>query len=299
MGDDLTLTCCLENLALGRWMCYPLRMNLRDIKLVVTDIAGTVQPEGGTQIAAAYFEIIPQMRAEGVEVVIASGRQYESIRQLFAPVEAHIDIIADGGAVRHDARGMHVRGEIPQELLIPFAAEAAALPTPLPILFGAAEMAYAPRAATEMIDLLRNHYKLQLTLIDSVEELAGKGIVKASLFHPQDLPAHVSADFVEKWTKSFHLSQAGDKWMDAVMPGVNKGTAIEALLQERGLGPDQVLATGDNVNDLEMLKLVGIGLAVSGASDRVKAVADGVIENDDYLGVYRVWKDLLGEITKK
>ena len=47
--------------------------------------------------------------------------------------------------------------------------------------------------------------------------------------------------------------------------GVNKGTAVQALSARLGLGPEQVMAFGDNYNDLPMLEAVGHPILMEGA----------------------------------
>ena len=48
---------------------------------------------------------------------------------------------------------------------------------------------------------------------------------------------------------------------------------------------DEVVAFGDNYNDIEMLKAVGLGVAVSNAKDEVLAIADSVTETNKHDGV--------------
>ena len=61
--------------------------------------------------------------------------------------------------------------------------------------------------------------------------------------------------------------------MELTAPGVNKGSAVQALCARLGLGPDQVMAFGDAGNDLELLGWAGWSFAMGNASDEAKAVA--------------------------
>ncbi len=58
--------------------------------------------------------------------------------------------------------------------------------------------------------------------------------------------------------------------------GVHKGAAIQALLRELDLDPDDAVGIGDNWNDAEMFAVVGTSIAMGNAVDGVKALADQV-----------------------
>lgn len=75
---------------------------------------------------------------------------------------------------------------------------------------------------------------------------------------------------------------------------ISKKTAISLLLENEFTQntPDEVIAFGDNYNDIEMLKYVGLGIAVGNANDEVLAVADVVTDTNKNDGVAKSLKDL-------
>jgi hydroxymethylpyrimidine pyrophosphatase-like HAD family hydrolase len=72
-------------------------------------------------------------------------------------------------------------------------------------------------------------------------------------------------------------------------PGMNKGVAIAEILAAVGLSPDDAVAIGDSANDIEMLTLVGLGIAMGNADGTVKAVADEVTTAVDDDGVWNAF----------
>jgi Cof subfamily protein (haloacid dehalogenase superfamily) len=80
------------------------------------------------------------------------------------------------------------------------------------------------------------------------------------------------------------LVQAGIPTMLEVLPqNGGKGSALKTLMKELSIGAEHVLALGDAENDIEMLQLAGVGVAVGNAEDKVKAAAKHVVasNNDD------------------
>ncbi|HHF08799.1 MAG TPA: HAD family phosphatase [Kosmotoga arenicorallina] len=60
-------------------------------------------------------------------------------------------------------------------------------------------------------------------------------------------------------------------------PGVNKGTALEKLCSLLEIKMENVIAVGDSLNDLQMIKKAGVGVAVGNASEEVKRVSKIVL----------------------
>jgi Cof subfamily protein (haloacid dehalogenase superfamily) len=63
---------------------------------------------------------------------------------------------------------------------------------------------------------------------------------------------------------------------EVTLDGVNKGTTILMLLELLGLDAASAIGIGDSTNDIEMLQLCGVGIAMGNATDAVKAHADEV-----------------------
>ena len=71
--------------------------------------------------------------------------------------------------------------------------------------------------------------------------------------------------------------------------GVNKGAAITELVGMLGLGIDAAIGIGDSYNDLEMLQVCGVGIAMGNADDTVKSYADEVTASVHDDGVFHAF----------
>ena len=69
--------------------------------------------------------------------------------------------------------------------------------------------------------------------------------------------------------------------LEVLPPQASKGAALKSLLKQLGVAAQNVLAIGDGENDLEMLELAGIGVAVGNASQQLKDIADHVVGTND------------------
>ena len=67
--------------------------------------------------------------------------------------------------------------------------------------------------------------------------------------------------------------------------GANKGEALKALIKYLGIDREEVIAFGDNYNDLPMIELAGLGVVMGNADEAVKEKADYVTSTNMEDGV--------------
>ena len=68
------------------------------IKLICSDVDGTLVPDGGHELNPEYFDQIRRLKKAGILFAAVSGRSYSSLKKLFAPVIDDILFICDNGA---------------------------------------------------------------------------------------------------------------------------------------------------------------------------------------------------------
>jgi hydroxymethylpyrimidine pyrophosphatase-like HAD family hydrolase len=74
-------------------------------------------------------------------------------------------------------------------------------------------------------------------------------------------------------------------YLEITHQGVDKAAALLTLGQQLGIAPTEMVAIGDAENDMTMLRLVGLGIAMGNASPEVQAVADWVTDTNNQDGV--------------
>jgi Cof subfamily protein (haloacid dehalogenase superfamily) len=74
--------------------------------------------------------------------------------------------------------------------------------------------------------------------------------------------------------KDAHVSSSDPINIELMPPGAHKGGALEFLTRRLGISMEQVMAIGDNYNDIEMIRGAGYGVAMGNGVDSLKAEAD-------------------------
>ncbi len=124
------------------------------------------------------------------------------------------------------------------------------------------------------------------TFEESLEFLGGEPVVKI-VFMMRDLDYlhRIEAEMAKAGTTAgLDVCYSGDRYLEFNAPGINKGAGLAALAERLGIPMDEVIAVGDNSNDVSMLKAAGMGCAVANATDEAKAAADYVCEADNNAG---------------
>ena len=79
-------------------------------------------------------------------------------------------------------------------------------------------------------------------------------------------------------------------FLNVLAPGCDKSTTLQEILDVRGIKREDVVVFGDDIPDIEMMKLGGISVAMANAKDAVKNVADYIIGDCD--------EDAIGEFIR-
>lgn len=117
-----------------------------------------------------------------------------------------------------------------------------------------------------------------------------KIMVMASSDVIDQLELEVSKNFKDMVT----VYRSADIYMEITPAGSSKQQGVEMLLNHLHLDAKNAIAFGDNYNDLEMLKFVGMGVAVDNAREAVKAAAKMVTTPSKQNGVATALKQIFG-----
>ena len=98
---------------------------------------------------------------------------------------------------------------------------------------------------------------------------------------------------VEEFKDILQISCAGDMWLDCMAKDVNKGHAVKVIQDSLGIKPEETMAFGDQLNEVEMLKQAYYSFAVANARDEVKKAARFQADSNVNNGVLKILQKLL------
>lgn len=227
------------------------------VRLIASDIDGTLvshRPGDPPGIAPAVFEEIRRLRDKGILFCPASGRQYGSLRRLFGPVTEELYYICGNGAVVFgpgDPGPVLSKTGMDRDKALALCYEIMALPQCEVVICGT-EMNYLCPKGEDGRELFQSLVGEDVQLIPAPEAMPEE-ITKVTAYcrggtgEPERLLA-------PRW-REFHPAVSGPVWLDFSL--ADKGTGLGQLCAALGIALSEVMAFGDNYNDLPMLEIVG------------------------------------------
>lgn len=111
-------------------------------------------------------------------------------------------------------------------------------------------------------------------------------IMKIIGMHPQrHVQDRLYQAVMTRFNDQINCTYSSGQYMEVNHLGVDKGKAVLDLGQQLGISADEIIAIGDNDNDLSMLRVAGMPVAVANGIDSVKQVAKYVTDHDYERGV--------------
>jgi len=255
-------------------------------RLVVADLDGTARSRA-RGITPGVRGAVAAAQARGVRVCVATGRMWRSaepwVRLLGADPPA---ILYNGGRV-FDFGLDRILYE--RRLAKEAARQALALvrrdPEVQPHLY-LGDRVYVDRSHP-LTDAYAADDGLSYDLVPALESLLTEDPHKLLVV---GAPARVEAlcCSIRGAGVPVHAVQSEPAYLEILPPGVSKGTALRAMLAVLGLSAADVVAVGDNWNDLEMIEAAGLGVAMGQAPEGVRARADYVCGTADEEGLREV-----------
>jgi len=225
------------------------------IRLIASDIDGTLLQNGATEIPPEIFDHIHRLEKKGILFCPASGRQYTSLRRLFATVADQVPFLCENGAVVY---GPGNPGPILSKTVMDRALseklceDILALPE-AEILISGADTSYLCPKSPDLENQIRWFLGNRTTVCPTPADVP-EDIIKVSAYCPRNLEKIQTALF-PKWEKHFRCAVAGEVWLDFTL--ADKGLGVQRLCEALGFGLESVMAFGDNYNDVSMLDRVG------------------------------------------
>lgn len=228
---------------------------LADIKLIASDLDGTLLKGWSPDISDRAFPLIEALADRGIPFFAASGRQYTSLRRLFGALADRIGYVCENGALAIYRDEVLLKHFIPRERDAEIFNTIAAHPR-CEVFASGERTCYYLEGHDGFRDHLVNITKCDVTPIAGPEDIE-EPIIKVAFKVPAEENAQIHAEFAHAFGPGYRVVTSGTIWIDVTQDGVDKGTALTAVGERLGIDPTDMLAFGDELNDREMLELVG------------------------------------------
>ena len=254
------------------------------IQLVAIDLDGTLL-DSRHRLSDRNHRALTELIRQGVEIVLATGKTRNSSLQLIKQLGIRSPGIYMQGLITYNADGSVRRRQV-------MCRHVAQRVTALGETRGFRAILYSdnccfslkPDAVTSRLSDYGEPPAQQVASWRCV--LENYAINKVILYAEEQAVGGMRAQLDQSLSGEVHVTRANIRGMIEVLPrDASKGHSLKVLMEEMGIPPQRAMAFGDGENDTEMLKNVGLGIAMGNAVQKLKDAADYVAPSNDDDGV--------------
>ncbi|RRK09927.1 HAD family phosphatase [Lactiplantibacillus garii] len=266
---------------------------MSDVKLIISDIDGTPVDSRGELLPTTISGIRTAVQ-RGTNVVLASARPPRGMFQLAQQLGIDSTMIAYNGALTaktNAANELQVFEQRPIPQTLAQAVNRLVMthwPDASINVYANNDWFVAQNGSWEQQEAAGIGFPPHVTDLTAWLEAASEPVHKILIMAEPAIIRAIEKALTASTFAGLSAYRSKDTYLEIVAAGVTKAAALRTLLKDDGLTPDQVIAFGDNFNDVAMLQMAGIGVAMGNAPAQVKAAADLVTTDNDQPGIQRV-----------
>jgi Cof subfamily protein (haloacid dehalogenase superfamily) len=251
-------------------------------QLIALDIDGTLFNSQGV-LTPAVREGLHHIHKLGVQIVLITGRNIPGVRRALEEIGLDLWFVSSGGAFISSFRQDQILSQrflkmVEAEMIIRLARKAGA-----GIFLELVDRLYWEGPA-EYLDWLPS---LRGLTIDRTDDLIARLVpetLKLTVIDQNERLIDTERVLVEKGL-DINLAYSGPRYLEVTAKGVTKGTALQKLSEFLEIPLSKTLAVGDGENDISMISLAGLGVAMGNSPEKVKRAADLIVPSNDEDGL--------------
>ena len=270
-------------------------MQNKEIKLIALDLDRTTL-DSNSRLSERTKAAIEEAINKGIHVIVATGRAFSALPEDVHKINGLKYIASSNGATVMDiAAGERIYSNC---------IDAAALENAVGVLsrykfmleFFIDGYAYVEKSVYDNIDNTNFRDRHKKYIKDSRNPVEGlipfvlehKGAVENINVNFEDLNEKAAMREILATLPGVTLTSSFDHNLELGGETTSKADALRMLCEKLNVSADQVMACGDNPNDLAMLNFAGLSVAVGNAHEELKAAADYITSTNDEEGVAEV-----------
>lgn len=256
-------------------------INPSSIKALAVDLDGTALLPDAT-LGGRTVQCLKRLIAGGMQVIICTGRAIESSERYYSAIGASGPMVFFNGAEVAQVPEIKV---ISSNLLSLDVVEygidlARDMGVHLQVFFPPGdsgwETLHVDRHSAEAV-MYQKHTGIQPVVADLKAAIATQGLQgcpKAMFITDPALHDVIRQKMLDRFGSRIYIARTFPTFLEIMNAGVSKGEGLKTVMECRGLKPEEVIAFGDEENDMPLFDAAGYSAAPSSAREVVRQAAD-------------------------
>lgn len=255
------------------------------IKMIATDMDGTLL-NSKKQLTPTSIRVISAIKNMGIHFVVASGRQYYNIYNVFKQhaLDKGVSFLAENGTIVFDKCKLIFADELDDNLVKSAVELTRKTSNVYPVLCGV-NSAYIENDDPKIISEITKYFDRCKLLPNILECLQHDTITKITLLNTTKNAETYVYPIFKRFENHTQVLVSGLEWVDLINIGVNKGSSVEMIGNLYNSSFEQRMAFGDYLNDVDLLKACKYSFAVENAHENLKKIAYKICPSNDQDGV--------------
>lgn len=262
---------------------------VRPVRLIGLDLDGTLL-HSDQSISKRALAAIDEARARGVKVTVATGRMFVTSINYVKEIGVDIPFVVSQGAMIRTVDGSIITHRpVPPDMARQVVSYALEHNHHVNVYVD--DHLFIQRAEESVQDYLAK-YPYSCTVCDLMKLLEQKTPTKVLfLENPETMPA-LQANLNQLFEGKLHMVLSDPSFLEINHKDTNKWESLKEIGRFYGIDGDEIMAIGDSLNDLEMVRDAGWGVAMGNAMEEVKQSArflTGTNDEDGVAGAIERW----------
>lgn len=257
-----------------------------NMKLIITDMDGTLLNDK-KELDSGFIPLV--LKYKNIQFVIASGRQYQNIKQYFKDLNLYY--ISDNGSFVSDNHQTIITNKIEKDILLEIMDYILSQKDLFPILC-TKDCAYISTNNIKFIENAQKYYYKLENIANLTDIAKTQDVGKIAFYDPIDAKTH-TFEKLKIFSDKVKITLSAKDWIDFNPLDISKGTALIQLIDILKINQEDVIAFGDYLNDYEMLKVAKISVAMENAVPEIKNIATHKTKTNNENGVSCFLNELL------
>lgn len=254
------------------------------IKMVVTDIDGTIVDKD-SNISLNVRKTIKKMQEKGIKVVLATGRMFRATYPVSQDLNLDTPIISyQGGLIKEFCGSQKVLYSkytdktLAHEVIDYFRSK------DIHINVYVNDVLFVEKDDEYIKKYIENRNIVYKTVND-LKKVDMQGLHKVlGIDKDSDKIKDATEELKEKYKNKLYIIRSTPYYCEVSNPEASKASALCFLRDYWGFKPEEVLAIGDQDNDIDMIEAAGIGVAMENGTPKLKEAADFITKSIDENG---------------
>lgn len=253
-------------------------------KLMAIDIDGTLL-DNDSKLRKTTHDALQKIKDHGIILTFATGRFYPDASYFARLLDFSSPMILLHGALIQSQDGKIIKKHQLSPLIIPVLVDIARKEKISFQLFHKDWLVMENK--TKWNDIYLRYSELKSLIVPDVNHYLKNQDSPLSFIYlgKKEEMERLQKIITERLQDSITIACAHPNLLEVVAPGISKGIALKELAAMSKIPLSQTIAIGDNYNDVEMLKMAGLGVAMGNAPQEVKDAADYITKDNENDGI--------------